>query len=405
MSVSLSMTARIVLGIYVPSALVGFAQGMIVPTVPALAAAFDVPAGLASQIVTAQLVGRTSAMIPSGLIVDRLGRKHAMIGGSILAIGAALAATLAPSFVVLLLAVGLIGFGETVWAFGREIAAIDQVRPEQRGRMMGSFFGVGSVGVAFGPVAGGMLTDWVGFWAVFAAFAAVLALVLALALSIKERPGRVRTAARSGFSFRILREVDPLYRPTFLVLMFSTLASMLRSTALHAMLPIYAGVYLGFSSADVGVLFGISGLVMLLAIGPAGYLSDNLGRKWAVVPAASLAGIGFIAFFLARDLPGLWIASVIVGFSAGLATGSNSVYTYDIIPEGSRGRFQAVRRSVGEIGAFGGPLLGGLIAGASHAGVSFLVFAPLHLASALLLAFVARESHERRRAARPVSRS
>lgn len=78
--------------------------------------------------------------------------------------------------------------------------------------------------------------------------------------------------------------------------MYSTFASMLRSTAMHAMLPVYAGVYLGFSSSQVGFLFGITGLVTLLAMGPAGFLSDTLGRKWAVVPAAALAGISFIAF-------------------------------------------------------------------------------------------------------------
>ena len=50
---------------------------------------------------------------------------------------------------------------------------------------------------------------------------------------------------------------------------------------------------------------------------------------------------------------------------------------------------------MGEVGAFSGPILGGLVAGMSHAGVAFAAFAPLHLASALLVSLVARETLNR----------
>ena len=60
-------------------------------------------------------------------------------------------------------------------------------------------------------------------------------------------------------------------------------------------------------------------------------------------------------------------------------------FTYDMVGAGRRGSVQAFRRSVGEVGAFSGPILGGLVAGISHAGVAFAAFAPLHLASALLV--------------------
>jgi hypothetical protein len=61
----------------------------------------------------------------------------------------------------------------------------------------------------------------------------------------------------------------------------------------------------------------------------------------------------------------------------------------------ARGSVQAFRRSVGEVGAFSGPILQGLIAGLSNAGVAFAAFAPLHLVSAALVALVARETLNR----------
>jgi hypothetical protein len=53
---------------------------------------------------------------------------------------------------------------------------------------------------------------------------------------------------------------------------------------------------------------------------------------------------------------------------------------------------QAFRRSTGELGSFFGPLVGGLIATATHAGVAFVALAPLHFLSALLVWTIARES-------------
>ena len=76
-------------------------------------------------------------------------------------------------------------------------------------------------------------------------------------------------------------------------------------------------------------------------------------------------------------------------------------FTYDIVTPDARGSVQAFRRSVGEVGSFSGPILGGLVAGLSHAGMAFAVFAPLHLMSALMVAVVARETLNRMPRAEP----
>jgi MFS family permease len=396
MNVGLGNTARIVLSIYVPSVMMGFGLGLILPTMPDLATAFGVPGTLAAQVVTAQLVGRAGFLFPAGFIVDRLGRQHALVIGPLLAAGGALLTVLTPWFGALLVAQAVLGAGDSLWAFGREVAAVEQIRPDQRGRVMSSFFGISSAGIAFGPILGGVLTSQLGFRSVFLVYIALTLAVLALALAI---PARVRreAAPRPSFSLRNLGDIEPAYRTTFVVLLFATFCAMLRSTAVQSMLPIYVVGHLGLTAADVGLAFGVVGLMSLLTLAPAGFVSDTLGRKAATVPAAALAGASFLAYYLAADLLGLMIASAILGITTGLATGSMTTFTYDIIPEESRGRFQALRRSVGELGSFTGPLVGGIVAAAYHPGIPFLVFAPLHLASALLLAFVARESLAGRR--------
>ena len=133
-------------------------------------------------------------------------------------------------------------------------------------------------------------------------------------------------------------------------------------------------------------------------MGPAGWISDKFGRKAATVPAAVLTAIAFLTYPLATDMLTLSAISVLVGIASGFALGAMTVYTYDIVPDHARGRLQALRRTLGEIGGLGGPVVAGAVATVTGPGATFLVFAPLHLISAVLLAFVAVETAGRKRA-------
>jgi MFS family permease len=286
----------------------------------------------------------------------------------------------------------LVGAGEGLWSLGREIAAVEQIRTESRGRVIGTFFGISSAGATLGPVVGGQLTDRVGYAAVFAIAGVFALIVCAIGLNYREGRPRVKGKASSPSLRGTFDAIMPGYMITFRVLMFATFCAMLRSTTLQSLLPVYVVSHLGYTASDVGYLFGVAGLTQLLMIAPAGYLSDKVGRKAAVVPAAAFAGLAFVGFSLSTEPIGLAASAIVFGDSAGFAVGAMTSYTYDIVAPDARGTIQAFRRSIGEFGSFSGPILGGLVASATHAGVAFLVFAPLHFASALLVAFIARES-------------
>jgi MFS family permease len=84
-----------------------------------------------------------------------------------------------------------------------------------------------------------------------------------------------------------------------------------------------------------------------------------------------------------------------VGVAQGLSLGSLATSTYDVVPAHARGRLQALRRTIAELGSSAAPLLGGYLANAFNPGVPFLVYAPLLLLSATLLAIVGKETLER----------
>jgi MFS family permease len=153
-SLHLNPTARGLITLYTSTMLAGM-WAMVVPTIPALATSFAISPGTAAQLVTALSVGRFAGMPISGFLLDRFGARTALIAGPLMACAAALVAAVMPWFILILVAVFLIGVADSIWVIAREIAGVDLVRLDQRGRVLSGFHGVNYLGLAFGPDATG----------------------------------------------------------------------------------------------------------------------------------------------------------------------------------------------------------------------------------------------------------
>ena len=403
MRLQLNGTVRTLFGLYTPSALVSVGHGMLAPVSPAVAGAFDVPLGLAAQVFGAAALGRLVLMIPSGYLVDRYGPRFAMLSGPILIVVCAVVTLVTPNFWLLLAAQLIAGGGSGLWQLGRELIAVDLVAVNARGRMMSLFIGMSSVGTAIGPLIGGVLNDVIGLRGVFAAALAVAILIMLISFAVADEGKQVVRPAKPESSLGGINDIDPLFRVTYILLIFCSLAATFRSTVSTAMLPLYAGAELGFSSSEVGFLLGIIGITNLAVLGVAGWVSDTWGRKAAVVPAAAIGAIGFLLFPFTTSFSALALVCGLMGVASGFALGSMTIYTYDIVPAHARGRLQSLRRVIGQTAGTSGPMLGGVIATVTAPSMVFLVFAPVLVASALLIGLFARESAGRH--AHPVAGS
>ena len=331
-----------------------------------------------------------------------------MIAGPAMVGLAAVAAALVPAFAVVLGAMFVIGAGDVIWAIGREIAGIDLVPLRQRGRLMSGFHGIHSGGMAMGPLVGGILTERVGYQAIFVVFAALALVAVVLGTVAHEaypsRGGaptpRRATTLRSMLSpvrrveamVGLFKQIERPLRATYAVLVFATFSSFVFRLTLQAMLPLYAGSQLGFSPAQIGLLFSISGIVIFSMIVPAGFVIDKIGRKWATVPSTGLPALAFVLLPFSDTFLQLAVLVSVMGVANGLSLGSLATSTYDVVPAAARGRLQAARRTIAEVGAVGAPLVGGILANAFNPGVPFIAYAPILLAGSLLLAFVGRET-------------
>jgi MFS family permease len=386
------------------------AWAMIIPTIPVLGHEFGVSAGVAAQIVTITAIGKFFGTIVAGILLDRVGTRVALVVGPLTACGAALAGAVAPWFPLLLLLSLCMGAADSLWATAREIAAIDLGRHSQRGRLISSMHGTHNMGAALAPFVGGWLTEFFGFQAAFIGYAVACGLSGLLGARGPDSlpPPAVQSSLEParGWDWNALRErwrgllalfmeIRPDLRSTYSLLVVATMVSQSQRIIVQSMLPLYAGAYLQLSPSQVGMLFSISGAFVFAMIIPAGFLMDRVGRKWCTVPSTGLPALVFLLVPLTDGFTELAVLLGIAGFAQGLSLGSLATSTYDVVPAHVRGRLQAVRRTIAELGSGVAPLIGGYLANTYNPGVPFLVYAPLLVIAAALLAVFGKETLDR----------
>lgn len=405
-------TARALVLLYASTLFAGVGWSMILPIIPQFADEFGVSNGLAVQVVTGFGIGRFLGTPLSGFIIDRFGSRPALVGGPVLAAAAALTSAFTPWFGAIIVAAIFVGAGESMWAFGREIAGIDITTPSQRGRVLSGFHGVHAAGLAVGPLLGGIIADTIGLRAVFIAFAvesaAAVLIGLTIANSRSQRPARAEPLEQAAAPNRwdprgwyptlrsLILRIRPDLRVTYATLVFATFAGFLFRQGMQGLLPIFADEELGLSSTQIGLLFSFAGVIVIALTLPAGLVIDKIGRKWATVPSTMLPGFAFLLLPFADSFLVLIPLVAIMGVANGLSLGSLATSTYDVVPAEVRGRLQAVRRTIADTAAIGAPAVGGFLADAYGPAVPFVVFAPIILLAAVLLMVFAKETIPKR---------
>jgi MFS family permease len=407
MSLTLTPLARGLTNLYTSALLAGM-WSMMVPAIPVIATSFGVSPGTAAQVITALALGRFAGMPISGMVLDRLGTRAALTTGPIMAAAAAALAGVTPWFSVILVLIFLVGVGESIWVIAREVAGIDLARQDQRGRVLSGFHGINNLGLALGPLFGGLLTESIGFRSVFIGYAlcAAASAFLGAAVTQSHSPVPARPHAVFQWNFAafarwarglrdLFHQIQPDLRATYVVLTLATLTSFMHRVTTQSMLPLLATANLGLSPKEIGMLFTISGVSVFTMILPAGFVIDKIGRKWATVPSTGIPAIAFLLIPFSDSFFQLAVLISFLGIANGLSLGSLATSTFDVVPASARGRLQAARRTIAETGGVGAPLVGGYLADTFNPGVPFLAYAPLLILSAVLLAVVAQETLKR----------
>src|SRR5688572_27161656 len=142
--------AALLLPVYVPTALLAFGQGLLLPTLPAYARSFDVSFGWASLVLAAAGIGTLLADVPAGMLLGRLGLKPTMLLGAALTACATFAIGFAHVFPELIVYRLIAGVGTAMWGLSRHAFITEAIDPRQRGRAISVFGGINRIGMFSG---------------------------------------------------------------------------------------------------------------------------------------------------------------------------------------------------------------------------------------------------------------
>jgi MFS family permease len=222
----------------------------------------------------------------------------------------------------------------------------DLAHPARRGEVFGFYGAAGSVALAVGPMTGIAIAERSGFGALFLVAGAIAAAAAALTLSMDETLARRRAAP-----FRLAASVSAA------ALFPGLLALCLTSSygVQVAFLPLHADTL----GVNPGVFFLMFAVSITLVRGPAGRLSDRIGRPPVAATGLLLAAAAMRLLALSDGATGLAAAGALYGVAYGVAQPALIAWSVDSVPEYERGRAMGTYHTAFELGIVLGAALSG----------------------------------------------
>ncbi|MHB1134947.1 MAG: MFS transporter [Chloroflexota bacterium] len=278
--------------------------------------------------------------------------------------------------VVMALAGGLYGLARTVplllglrvfhglgWAsFGTATNALvaDVVPRSRRGEAMGYYGMFSNLAMALGPALGIFLMQSAGFATLFAVVAGLGVLAVLLSLLIHEParvlapagPGAQRSPAPGG-----VLERTALFPGAVLALTTVTYGSLV------SFLPLYA--FRQGLTDNPGLFFTVYAVVLIVARGFTGTISDRWGRGAVIAPGLLLAAVALWVLAAANSLALLLVVAVLYGLAFAAVQPAIMALVVDRAPAQRRGAAMGTFSAAMDLGIGGGSVLWGFVAQAA----------------------------------------
>ena len=233
-----------------------------------------------------------------------------------------------------------------------------------RGAGMGVMGAAMGTGVTFGPVLGGFLGEYSAATPFFVSAALGLGVcvfayfLLPESLSATDRR-RAQQRKRRGVGLATVWR--SLFLPIGFILVLAFLASF-ASANLEGTFALFSQVHLGFGEAQMGVLFGIMGVVMALTQGfLVGPFINRWGEQRMIQVGLISSAIGFVLLLVTYDMLSISVVMAVMGIgNAALRPAVNSLASKRTAAA-EQGVVMGVVNSYNSLGRIFGPLLGGFV--------------------------------------------
>ena len=342
-------------------------------------------------------------LLPAGHLGDRLGRKNVFLAGMILfGCGSGLL-TLMPTFETMFLARVVEGVGAAFISANGGVLAVSVFPWKQRGQVLGIIGTAVALGLKFGPVVGGVLSDNFGWRSAFLVNVVIGIVFVIIGSSVvpasRRNPGRtfdvwgallfvaamgcflviVNQAPTLGltspqillciagvivfgaaFFYASTHVKDPtidlsLYKSrNFSVAVSAAFISFLALTPVNHLLPFYMENVQGLHVSETGLIFITTTIAIAITQPFSGRWADRIGSRPVASLGLLLQGIGLLALSVVPlQINPDWLVPelAVVGVGVGLFRSPNHRALFGSVPRnkmGQAGGYQHLPRQLGE---------------------------------------------------------
>jgi MFS family permease len=159
-----------------------------------------------------------------------------------------------------------------------------------------------------------------------------------------------------------MTEKQPLLTPLMRWFMFAMVLANIASSMYTILLPIYL-TELGASVVQVGLVFSLSSVVILVLLIFGGWISDSIGRLRAIAIGSVGGVIGFTFMLLANSWETMLLAIAVSQIPYALVGPSFGAFIAENSTTDNRGRVYGITDTIYQITGVIGPPLGGFIVG------------------------------------------
>ncbi|TKJ30099.1 MAG: hypothetical protein CEE40_06100 [Chloroflexi bacterium B3_Chlor] len=292
-----------------------------------------------------------------GPVVDRFGRKVAMVAGLlnevVVMIGLALLGSL-EAYAVLIALSGLI---EPASRIGSDAMIADLIEPDKRAGAYALMRMIANLGVAIGPAVGGFLaaTSYLlSFSAAAATASVVLLLTIFLVRETKPDVPEAEEAQRPGGAYGyIFRDFY------FLAFCGASILLWMAYQPFMQILPVYMKEGFGILESGFGLIMTVNALMVVLFQFAVTKVTENYPDTYIMAAGAFFTGLGAAAAALSNNF-WLFLGAMIILTIGELIWAPTSItFVARVAPIDMRGRYMGVYGIVGGISWGVGPILYG----------------------------------------------
>jgi len=262
-------------------------------------------------------------------------------------------------------------------------------REANRGRNLGTYNSLRAAGQTIGALGGGFLVARFGFGVPYMVLASLYALSFAVIFIMVPPESSESREKRAGGGLHLS---ELFSGHAFRIQMGFELFFAFAKAIIIVFIPVYAYAVIGLSEAQLGAVVAARYLAFALGQGPAGKLSDKVGRAPLVVGGGMLFTVAAFILPLQKTFWGLLFAAALIGIGDSIRVPASwGIFADHGIDTGPATSF-SFRMLAWRPGLLAGPLLGGWIkdlmgiantfyaaaAAVSVALVGYLVFHGIH---------------------------